>query len=205
MSEIVWGLDSSSACTDAILKQLRGRVFFIARYYSRTTKIAGKKITPAEAQLISERGFKIVAVYEDLPTTADYFSADRGKADAEGAMQQASLIGQPKGSAIYFAVDYNAQPEDISGPIKDYFEAIAATLGDAYPAGIYGPGSACDAMLKCGYVKYAWLSQSTGFDGYNTFTGWCINQGPETSVSGLNSDVDIARGDYGGFKVVVTA
>jgi len=71
---------------------------------------------------------KIVAVYEDGPTSYSYFSASRGTADAGGAIQQAEAVGQPKGSAIYFTVDYDAASDEISGNITAYFEAVAAAL-----------------------------------------------------------------------------
>src|SRR2546427_6218300 len=39
---------------------------------------------------------------------ADYFSYGQGYSDAVAAYRQAKGIGQPPGSAIYFAVDFNA-------------------------------------------------------------------------------------------------
>jgi hypothetical protein len=202
--DIVSGVDSSSACTSSSIACLQSSgITFVGRYYSRTTKIEGKKLTAGEAKLITEAGLQLVAVYEDGPTSYSYFSASRGAADAAGAAQQAAAIGQPVGSAIYFTVDYDAAASEISGNITAYFNAIAGSLGD-YEVGVYGSGSVCAAILGAGLAKYAWLAQSTGWSGYSEFTDWSIKQGPEQSVCGLNSDTDDAHGDFGAFKSVVT-
>ena len=199
------GVDSSSACDATSIACLQSNhIAFVGRYYSRTTQIAGKKLTASEAQLLSGAGLEIVAVYEDGPTSASYFSASRGAADAGGAMQQAAAVGQPAGSAIYFTVDYDASSADIEGVIAQYFAAVATTIGSAFRVGVYGSGAVCTAMLSAGYASLAWLAQSTGWTGHASFTNWAIQQGPEKSACGLNSDTDVAQGDFGGFRVATT-
>ena len=200
------GCDSSSACTDSTIACLQdNNISFVGRYYSDTTHISGKKLTASEAQLLSENGFDIVTVYEDAPTESSYFSASRGTKDANGALAQAASVGQPAGSAIYFTVDYDAPQSDIDGVITDYFQAIAEAIGMQYVVGVYGSGDTCTAILKSGYAKLAWLAQSTGWGGYHSFTDWVIRQGAEGSICGLNSDSDEAQGDFGAFRVAVTA
>lgn len=201
MTDIVSGVDSSSACTASSITCLKSEgITFVGRYYSRTTHIAGKKLTAGEAQLISNAGLQLVAVYEDGPTSSSYFSASRGTEDAEGALAQAQAVGQPNGSAIYFTVDYDATADDIAGSITEYFTAIAASLSSSYRVGVYGSGSVCSAILEAGLADLAWLAQSTGWSGYSQFTAWVIKQGPETSVCGLNSDTDVGHDDFGAFS-----
>ena len=196
------GVDSSSACSTAAIACLQNSgIVFVGRYYSRTTQIPGKKLSAGEAQLLSAAGISIVAVYEDGPTSYSYFSAARGIADANGALQQAAAVGQPQGSAIYFTVDYDATTSDIAGNIAEYFKAVAATIGEQYEVGVYGSGAVCAAMTSAGFANLAWLAQSTGWSGYLQFTTWAIKQGPEQSVCGLNSDTDVAQGDFGSFIV----
>lgn len=202
MTDIISGVDSSSACTSTSISCLLSEgIGFVGRYYSRTTQIPGKKLTASEAQLISNAGLLLVTVYEDGPTSYSYFSASRGTADAQGALQQAEAIGQPTGSAIYFTVDYDAASNEISGNITAYFNAIAETLKPTYRVGVYGSGSVCSAILEAGYADLAWLAQSTGWSGYSQFTNWSIKQGPEQSVCGLNSDTDDAHGEFGAFTL----
>ncbi|HEY4640271.1 MAG TPA: DUF1906 domain-containing protein [Thermoanaerobaculia bacterium] len=204
MSDITSGLDSSSATDSTSLACLKqAGIGFIGRYYSRTTQIAGKKLTQSEAQLICQAGLRIVAVYEDGPTSYSYFSADRGVEDAQTAIAQAEAIGQPQGTAIYFTVDYNATQSDVEGNITAYFEAINQTIGGLYAAGVYGSGLTCMTILGAQLATYAWLSQSTGWTGYTNFSTWNIKQGPEHSVCGLNSDLDDGHGEFGGFTVTV--
>ena len=202
MTDIVTGVDSSSSCDATSVACLnQNGITFVGRYYSRTTHIEGKKLTQSEAQLICEGGLSIVAVYEDGPTSYSYFSADRGTADANGAMQQAEAVGQPQGTAIYFTVDYDAAQSEIEGNIAAYFEAINEAFGDTYLVGVYGSGSTCSYILGETLASYAWLAQSTGWGGYSDFTNWSIKQGPEQSVCGLNSDTDDAHGEFGSFTV----
>src|SRR5947208_3155175 len=105
MSNLV-GLDINCSCTPENAKKLKENAYqFLGRYYSRTTKIPGKKLTRGEAVAVCQAGLQLVAVYEDGPTSYAYFSANRGTADAEGAMEQAEAVGQPEGTAIYFTVD----------------------------------------------------------------------------------------------------
>jgi len=198
------GVDASSACDSDTISCLQANgIAFIGRYYSRTTQIAGKKLTAAEAQMISAAKIGIVAVYEDGPTSYSYFSAARGIADANGALQQAAAIGQPRGTAIYFTVDYDAASTDITGNITAYFAAIAATIRGQYQVGVYGSGAVCSAITSLGFATLAWLAQSTGWSGYSAFTTWAIKQGSEKSVCGLDSDTDVAQGNYGSFLVAV--
>ncbi|HYC93651.1 MAG TPA: DUF1906 domain-containing protein [Thermoanaerobaculia bacterium] len=200
------GCDASSACTESMISCLKeNNISFVGRYYSDTTHIAGKKLTASEAQLLSSNGIDLVAVFEDAPTEASYFSASRGTRDANAALAQAASVGQPAGSAIYFTVDYDASQSDIDGVITDYFQAIAATLGTQYVTGVYGSGNTCTAILKSGHAKLAWLAQSTGWGGYQSFHDWVIKQGPEGSICGLSSDSDEAQGDFGAFRVAVPA
>jgi len=196
------GLDSSSACTSSTIACLNSNgIAFVGRYYSRTTHVEGKKLTASEAKLIAGGGMQIVAVYEDGPTGYSYFSASRGTADANGALAQAAAVGQPHGSAIYFTVDYDAAASEIAENITAYFQAVAAAIGGAYAVGVYGSGAVCTAILNAGLAKLAWLAQSTGWTGFAEFTQWAIKQGPEQSVCGLNSDTDVAQGNFGGFSV----
>ncbi|HEU4886922.1 MAG TPA: glycoside hydrolase domain-containing protein [Thermoanaerobaculia bacterium] len=202
MGDIVTGVDASSACTSSTITCLQSEgISFVGRYYSRTTHIEGKKLTQSEAALLSAARLQIVTVYEDGPTSYSYFSASRGTADAGGAIEQAEAIGQPKGSAIYFTVDYDAAPDEITGNITAYFEAIAAALNGTYVVGVYGSGAVCTAITEAGYAHFAWLAQSTGWSGYSQFNTWAIKQGPEQPICGLNSDSDVANGEFGAFTV----
>jgi hypothetical protein len=97
---------------------------FVARYYRSPTS-HWPSLSASEAQLLLA-GLKIVAVWELASTTPRIFSRLSGVNDSTGAYHQAQTIGQPAGSAVYFAVNYDASGTDIVGPINDYFRGVAA-------------------------------------------------------------------------------
>lgn len=199
MSDIVSGVDSSSVVTPTAARCLAQFGFsFVARYY-RSRKSTLNRLTPDEAQTISAAGLEIVAVFEYAGTKAAYFTAAQGALDVDDALQQAAAVGQPQGSAIYFAVDYNATQDDIAGPVTDYFNVVAPKVRPKYQVGVYGSGATCEAMLGAGLADFAWLAQSIGFTGTPGFTGWNIKQGMPHKFCGLDTDPDDAHGDYGGF------
>jgi hypothetical protein len=80
-------------------------------------------------------------------------------------------IGQPFGSAIYFAVDYDPTQADIDGVISNYFTGVHAALYVAnegepsYRVGVYGSGLCCGTLIDRGIATLSWLSQSTAFAG----------------------------------------
>lgn len=202
MASTLNGVDLPATLTAANITCLQTNgISFVGRYYSNTTHIQGKVLTASEASLISQNGLQIVAVFEDAPTSASYFSSARGTSDAQAAMTQAAAAGQPEGTAIYFTVDYDASASDIAGVVTQYFQALAAALNGKYILGVYGSGATCAAMTGNGTAAMAWLAQSTGWSGYANFTNWVIKQGPESTVCGLGVDTDTAQGNFGAFTV----
>jgi hypothetical protein len=185
---------------------------FVFRYYSQTTHQAEKRLTMAEAQALSDAGLQIGVVYEDLPTAISYFSGSRGHQDGVNAYHYAVSLHQPVGSAIYFTVDYDASPSDISGSILDYFRGVdqgmrdAGTGASSYTAGVYGSGAVCDFIKsQCPFVKYSWMAESTGWRGSKTYAGWDINQAvAKSDFCGLTKDQyeeNRAQDDFGGFLI----
>jgi hypothetical protein len=158
---------------------------------------------------LSSLGTKIVTVWEWHSGDPVYFTYATGYNDAVSAAQQARTVGQPPGSAIYFAVDFNAR-----GPalyqVDQYFRGVNAGLAAAgggrrqYGIGVYGSGAVCAAMRGAGLAQYAWLSGSTAWDGTAGYDGWNIRQAAEgarfASLS-FSHDANEARNDYGGFQL----
>lgn len=199
MAPITNGIDSLTPCTAASIKCLtKAGIGFVGRYYSRTTTIAGKKLTRKEALLIAGGGLQLFSIYEDGPTQLSYFSAGRGKLDAQGAVAQAGAAGQPNGSAIYFTVDFDAPVQQPAGraAILGYFGAVKAGL-DGYQVGVYGSGAVCQLILSAKLAQFAWLSNASGWQGYHSFTGWALKQAKATQICTLNADPDMAQGPFG--------
>jgi hypothetical protein len=201
MTTQILGLDAAAACTSSMISCLQqNNIGFLGRYYSSTTHIAGKKLTLDEAQIICAGGLQIVTVYEDAPTDYAYFSAARGTSDATAAMQQATAIGQPATSAIYFSVDYDAAPDEVTGNITAYFEAVRSAIAGAYGIGVYGSGLVCASIIEAGLASYGWLCGSTGYRDAD-YAGWVIKQGLTESLCNASWDTDVAQGDFGAFSI----
>jgi hypothetical protein len=190
-----------------VSQELKGSgVDFVARYYRYPTS-RWPTLTAEEARSVAATGMKLVTLFESHSHRPDYFNYQSGFSDGLTAYQQARRIGQPAGSAIYFAVDYNAPQNDIAGPIDRYFRGVRAGLFAAsggkpeYRIGVYGSGAVCDYMKRMRLAQFAWLSGSTAWAGYDRFTDWNIRQGKTLPSLSFNHDINEARDDYGGFTV----
>lgn len=197
------GLDLPTDASD-VLNELRdSRVDFVARYY-RDPASRWPALSASEAQRLSSLGVRIVAVWEPLSPDPAYFSYFSGYNDAIAAYRQAKAVGQPAGSAIYFAIDFNAQALE---PIEQYFRGIAAGLAVAgggraeYKVGIYGSGAVCDALKRAGLAQYSWLSNALEWTGSLEYNDWDIRQGDRVAGLSFNHDADDAREEYGGFRI----
>lgn len=159
-------IDTNTNCTGHLEDLKRRGVEVIGRYYAAR---GDKRLTQTEAQAISDAGLKLFIVYED--SGSPVLSVDRGRNDAQIALRMARFIGQPKGSAIYFALEHLPDgygEADIPG-VKLYFEGIRRAFAGEYAVGCYANGSALDALLDAKLIQYAWLSASLGFHGSREF------------------------------------
>jgi hypothetical protein len=190
-----------------VAQELKGsRLHFVARYY-RSPMSRWPTLTAEEARTVASNGMKLVAIWEYLSNRPEHFTYERGYADALTAYQQARAIGQPPGSAIYFAVDFNAQERDIAGAIQQYFRGVRAALAAAgggappYRVGVYGSGAVCAYLKRIQLAEYTWLSASAAWSGSRDFGDWNIRQGRRSAMLSFDHDINDAKGDYGGFTV----
>jgi hypothetical protein len=166
---------------------------------------ADKSITASEARAIANAGILLATVYEAWGDTKNELSSALGIAHAQEYIRKAPLIGQPFGSAMYFAVDSDQPGNEIQNQIVPYFRSIKAVIGTQYRIGVYGPGSVCAALLDAGLVELAWLANATGWSGFNAFKAsgrWNILQHLPKTIAGLDTDPDEinpARPDIGAF------
>jgi hypothetical protein len=195
------GFDTTENCGSHAQNIKNNGYDFVARYLSRSSE---KRITLSEAVQVKGAGLAIVLVYEDAPTSADYFSNGRGLVDATRAAQQAMALNAPSGMTIYFAVDYGASAEDLTDAIVPYFQGVvsgmtsfASSGNSQYKVGVYGSGATCMALSSAGLVSQGWLACATAWRGHGSYTGWAISQGLPTTILGLSVDPDVANGNYG--------
>lgn len=128
---------------------------FVARYLVPS---GYKALTKSEADRISQAGLQIVSVFE---TTANRALGGRsaGLADGATAVQVAHQLGQPAGSCIYFAVDFDATSAQMATVVA-YIQAASEATPE-YTTGVYGSYAVMEAVKKAGacsrfWQTYAW-------------------------------------------------
>lgn len=127
-------------------------------------------------------GVRLFSVFEKgQPTDQRYFTLAMARSDSQLAVNMAGFMGQPEGSQIFFAVDYDANPADV----MRYFREVQGVVKAAgYLCSVYGSGRVCAALLAKGYVHSGWLAQSKGWAGYKGFLPRAsIVQGGETKLT----------------------
>jgi len=198
------GVDLATDASDVLNELKQNRIDFVARYY-RAPESRWPALSFGEAQLLSSQGIKVVAVWESHSRKLSHFTYSSGYSDAVTAYWQARSISQPVGSAIYFAVDFNAQSLE---PVDEYFRGIAAGLaaasngGSEYAVGVYGSGAVCEAMKREGLARDSWLSNSIAWTDSIGYEDWNIRQGGRLPELSFNHDADEAKDDYGAFQIV---
>jgi len=200
------GMDACVDCAPFASGIVAAGMKFVGRYYSR---FAGKALTRTEALALSRAGLQLATVYQDVNDDIRYFSAEQGRQQAARALAEAAAVGQPAGSAIYFATDFDPTPDQIAGPMTDYFQAVAQALSAAatrYAVGIYGSGLACRTLRDAGLARFTWLSGSMGYRESASFRGEAnlVQIAPSRTIleGRLAIDDDVAPGgEFGGFQV----
>lgn len=128
---------------------------FVCRYLVPT---GWKRLTKEEADILSEAGLQIVSVFERKADRA-LGGREAGLQDGALAVRTAREVGQPEGSAIYFAVDFDANAAQMP-VVLDYIRAASeATPG--YATGVYGSYAVIEAVRSAGacsrfWQTYAW-------------------------------------------------
>lgn len=121
-----------------------------------------------EPTILIRHGLSIVSLYQyrnNLPEKFLKGLEDTGSAkaevaaDAKAALEQAKLVGQPEGSAIYFGVDFNVNRAGVDS-VLEYFRIIDRTVGSHYAIGVYGNGFVNRTLRQEKLVAYNWISAS---------------------------------------------
>ena len=175
------GIDSPVDCTLTAVAIAENHTF-VGRFY-RNSASKWAKLTEAEVLTLRQVNLKVVALCESASNPASYFSFHAGVDDGTSACRQALMAGQSPNTPIYFAVDFDASTDCVSGCVSDYFESVAAGYqtisgnSPAYLIGAYVSGSTCRYLLMHDLASYGWLAVSPGWSGYDTFLQWNIKQG----------------------------
>ncbi|WP_164525523.1 DUF1906 domain-containing protein [Siminovitchia acidinfaciens] len=103
-----------------------------------------KTFNTAEAKAVQGAGLKLISIFQKSANYSGYFTESQGVSDGKEAERYARAVGQPEGSAIYFAVDFAAQPIHMRG-ILNYITGVKKTL-KGYKVGLYGSYAVMQAV-----------------------------------------------------------
>jgi len=180
-------LDTSENAAKVVEKLKDKNIKVIARYYAREPqpplpdkRVAFNKIGDSlESKILTDNGIAILSVYQYKNQLPEKFitglpdmgsAADEAKADARAALDQAKIVGQPYGSAIYFGVDFDVRDgtKDQNGKlviesILDHFKIVKQTIGDKYRVGAYANGYVNRVLRDEGLIVFSWVSPSRSF------------------------------------------
>lgn len=145
-----------------------------------------KFITQEEARNIENAGLAVFPIYQDGGYYLDYFKDDRqGFSDAHTAILAAKRIGIPKGTTLYFAVDFDAYGYQISEFIIPYFRRLYSVFKSSYndmeyKIGVYGPRYICSQLGDKQWTDSSFVAgMSTKFScnlGYPLPKNWAFDQ-----------------------------
>lgn len=106
------------------------------------------------------------------PTRTPRSPAQEARLDANAAVAQAGILGQPLGSAIYFGVDiaFSASDSATRDAMVQYFRTVRAILKRAgFRLGAYGNGDALEVLEREGLIEFGWLSASRAYPGTSRY------------------------------------
>lgn len=199
-------VDTNRNTTSHLADFKRLGVTGIIRYDNRLGPRNEKQVKPAEAKAIAAAGIQLGIVYEGAGDRISAFTRDTGRADAAYSLTQLEGRGQPKGSAIYFAVDLDVSPSQVNASVIPYFHGVADSLtGSGLVIGVYGSGLVCRIMLDAGLAQLTWISCSMGWSESKKFLAtnrWTLRQHVPKPVDGVDCDAnDLREGlaSWGGF------
>jgi hypothetical protein len=195
---MIQGIDCATPLTAELAAKFKADgQEFVGRYL--VPKGAWKALTRPEVEAISAAGLKIISVFE---TTAGRPKGgyEAGLEDGATALTVAAEVGQPPGSCIYFAVDFDAMPSEM-WTIIEYLRGCRETT-PGYTIGVYGKYEVMIAIANASVADKYWQTYA-----------WSRNQRAEfiniyqwkndVVVNGIGVDHNTAYGDEGAWSLPV--
>ncbi|MFC0265796.1 glycoside hydrolase domain-containing protein [Alloscardovia macacae] len=192
----------------------------VGRYLTGTVGVGAnrksKALTREEVANIRQANLSVFPIYQDGGYYPEYFSSARqGAVDAYTAMAAAQKMGFPKGTIIYFAVDFDAYGYQIDDLIIPYFEQVSMAFKNSankqsYRVGVYAPRLVCEKLDQLKYAQSSFVADmSRGFAGnlgYSIPKNWAFDQFHEYTFGSSPSfaiDKDAYSGRDTGTKTLI--
>jgi hypothetical protein len=207
------GLSTNRRCDTQVACLRDAGQRFVVRYHSLRTTQPEKRLSPREAAEVARGGLALATVYQDNARLEADFGAARGEQDAIAALHAAGQVGQPAGSAVYFAVDTDFSLAQLRSVVMPYFAAVRSVFaragGEAGPylrLGVYGSGLTCRLVRDRFEGTLTWLAEATAWRESLGFDTWDLKQHRNTgqSLSQLGTAFQRCEGrsDFGQWQPV---
>jgi hypothetical protein len=198
------GFDCATPLTEktAVAFKADGMVF-VCRYLVPS---GWKALTKAEVDLICGVGLQIVSVFEttDIRALGGYAA---GLADGATAVRVAEHVGQPEGTVIYFAVDFEATAAQMK-TVAEYIRGCAHST-PTFRTGVYGSYAVVEAMRAAGVCSQFWQTRAWSrgriSDHANLYQYDCGPDGLGLIENGIKVDLNEGYGDEGSWNIMSKA
>lgn len=187
------GIDCATPLNADTARGLAAAGMEFACRYLVSEKYSWKRLTRSEAELITSVGMQILSVFETSASRASG-GADAGRKDGAAAYKEAQLICQPSGTAIYFAVDYDAQPADYDA-IEAYLRAAGEQI-PGYAVGVYGSYTVIEEMVSRGAAGHFWQTYAWS-RGLKSRAANVYQYKNDISMAGIGIDLNESFGNEG--------
>jgi len=182
----------------------------VIRYYNNrnSSVFPSKCLGKAELAQLFDAGLSVATVFQQRGGAGgnlDDLSPTNGRRDGARAAELAARVGQPEGSAIYFAVDHDYHRAADLAQIARYFAAARAALVGAHQVGVYGSGLVGAHLSREGLVEHIWLAGAMGWSGTRAELAagrWSLFQkylGKTSPIGGFGYDGNISNPALPGF------
>ena len=182
------GFDTPDDVTGISAALVDNKYSFVIKYCQSSGNFPAKRFSHQMVSELHAAGIK-VGFCSEVQNNPEYFTAKEGADDATIVADYFELLGVPKLIPCFAAYDLDIDPSQVIA----YATAFHATIKDAgWLAGCYASGAVCSALKAAGLAAYTWLSNATGWQGYDAWLSQADIVQHVGSVLGLNSDPDTA-------------
>ncbi len=176
----------------------------VIRYYNHrnSTALPSKCLTRPERDALHRAGLAVAVVFQQRGGAGgaiEDFDAENGARDAARALALAEGLGQPHGSAIYFAVDWDFADDAALSRIGAHFDRIRTALDGRFAVGVYGSGLIGTRLLRDGLADHVWLAWDTTWSGTRAALAdgsWSLFQSAPhltSAIGGFGYDGNVAN------------
>ncbi|MCH6230562.1 DUF1906 domain-containing protein [Microbacterium sp. CFH 31415] len=196
------GADCVTTLTTEKLATLRNAGYmYFGRYLTNTPDYGlDKCIKEGELQRILNSGGRLFPLFQTGGGQIGHFNYKRGEQVGEEAANAAWAYRLPDNAIIYFSVDFDALPYQVTDSVIPYFQGVHQRIGRTgrnYRVGVYGPRDVCTMIVDAGLAVSSFVSDmSTGYAGnlgHPLPANWAFDQIQTTTLGSGSGAIQIDK------------